>query len=845
MIMERISHTTPGDKMAKTEEDLANEKAWLDAEKRWLVHRGGFTSVRVLPNIGDNQATDMGKIKVKIENTNEILEVDEDDLEKANPNQLDKIEDISHLRYINESSVLYLLRQRFGNNLIHTYAAGNLIVINPQCTLSIYNEKVAALFRGCKSEDMPPHIYAMAQTTYRSMLSSRKDQSIVLLGRSGSGKTHNFRHILSYLLHSAGSLNKVLTLEKLNALHTVLEAFGNARTCLNVNATRCTNLVSLDFDQTGQIASLAVQMLMLEKHRVVRRPEGEGIFNVFYWLLAGAESSLAKQLLVDTTTTQNSNLFMSSIYKGKMWKDKRNEDRQRATMELTKLTLALNVLGISDKECFIIWSILAVIYHLGNASTVRVGTNKWQFADPVHASRACRLMGTTTEELSQVLWDGPPSPTRTPSPAEKDKIVTGAEALEGFVVGLYSEVVNVVNNLLNRCLTTNVHSTMSMIIVDSPGLQNPGSCGQQRGASFSDLCHNYVQERLHLLFHNVCLVAPHDRYTQEHIDVNTEEMNSELNLPNQLVSILDKSPPSGVLKTSQTDLREIDRRGLLWLLDEESLYPNSGDETFLQRLFQHYGGKDHQLHIRKTSGVGHFIIQHLQGTSPVIYNGNGLLKASKENSLTRSANSFLQESTKEEISELFIKTKGGFLTSGTESSQSLRRVSSIRRTCSVAIKRKSLSLQVKFTTDSLIETLRRTRPRFVFCLLAHHNAGNTEITPGPTAVTGENILNVPLLRSQVRGSEILPAVRLFKQGFPEFFPHGEFKRRFRLLASGCGNGSSAELEENNSAVVKITVNGQPQPTEALDEARAVEEMLLMMDVDISSYRIGLTQVALI
>ena len=79
---------------------------------------------------------------MKLENTDEVLEVDEDDLEKANPSPLDKIEDLCQLRYINESSVLHVLRQRYGNNLIHTYAAGNLIVINPQCSLSIYNDKV-------------------------------------------------------------------------------------------------------------------------------------------------------------------------------------------------------------------------------------------------------------------------------------------------------------------------------------------------------------------------------------------------------------------------------------------------------------------------------------------------------------------------------------------------------------------------------------------------------------------------------------------------------------------------------------------------------------------------------
>lgn len=68
---------------------------------------------------------------------------------------------------------------------------------------------MASLFLGCDTDDMPPHIYASAQAAYRAMVHSRRDQSIVLLGRSGSGKTHNFRHLLSYILMAAGSANKV------------------------------------------------------------------------------------------------------------------------------------------------------------------------------------------------------------------------------------------------------------------------------------------------------------------------------------------------------------------------------------------------------------------------------------------------------------------------------------------------------------------------------------------------------------------------------------------------------------------------------------------------------------
>lgn len=116
------------------------------------------------------------------------------------------------------------------------------------------------MFKGCKSEDMPPHIYAMAQSAYRGMLNTRRDHSLVFLGRSGGGKTANFKRALQYLVTAAGTVNKILTTEKLNALFTLLEAFGNSRTHLNANSTRFTQLFSLDFDQSGQIASASLQV---------------------------------------------------------------------------------------------------------------------------------------------------------------------------------------------------------------------------------------------------------------------------------------------------------------------------------------------------------------------------------------------------------------------------------------------------------------------------------------------------------------------------------------------------------------------------------------------------------
>ncbi|CAH1380073.1 unnamed protein product [Tenebrio molitor] len=819
---------------AKSEEHLEKEKQWLDAEKVWLMHRGGFTAAMK----DTSGTTDPGKLRICLEQTKEVLTVDEDDVEKANPPQFDRAEDLATLRHLNESSILHTLRQRYATNLIHTYAGcGTLLVVNPMAPLAIYSEKVVALFKGCKSEDMPPHIYSMAQSCYHGMLSSRRDQSLVFLGRSGSGKTTNFRHCIQYLVTAAGCVNKILTVEKLSALWTVLESFGNCRTVMNTNATRFTQIFSLDFDQSGVIASASIQILLLEKSRIARRVEGETTFHIMQRLLSGVEGGLRKELFLDNLSGNENNAFVNLLQK--------HEEKQRAQGDFVKVCTALTVLGVSESEQKLIFAVLAAIYHLGSAGAVKAGTsnNRYQFANPQAAQRAATLLGTTVEELSRVIFglssggmvtpSAPRAPFRTPSPIEKglEREAVGAEAIEGMATGLYSEAFNCIASLINRSISASSHTVCSVLLVDTPGFQNPATCGRQAGATFEDLCHNYLQERLQLLYHHTNLVAPKDRYLQENVEVvHDDNENENLINPMPLVNLLDKTAQNSVVRTSQTDLHEGDRRGLLWLLDEEAIYPGSTDDSFLERLFTHYGDRDHQLLLRKAPGNNQFILQHLQGTNPVLYTAKGWLKHSRENPIARAAIAVLQESCKEDLSKLFVTARGLGASSfsgslvGIEGSQSLRRASSIRRTFTAgtaAIKRKSICLQTKFTVDGLVETLRRTRLRFVHCLLPQHNAGFCEALAVKTSLgqPEDALMNVPLLRSQVRGGQILDAVRLCKQGFPIFLPLGEFRRRFRLLA---GDGKIA--------------------SPVLDERKAVEDMLLAVDLELSSYRVGLSQI---
>ncbi|KAH8346059.1 hypothetical protein KR067_000419, partial [Drosophila pandora] len=799
-------------------------------ERVWLVHRGGFTAAIRLPTAASGRDEEQHKVSLRLMHNGEQLTVDEDDVEKQNSPTLDLAEDICELKYLNEASVLHCLRQRYASNLIHTKAGPTLLVVNPMAPLSLYSEKVVSMFRGCKTEDMPPHVYSLAQTAYRSLVETRRDQSLIFMGRSGSGKSTSFKHALNYLALAAGAYNNFINAEKVNALCTILEAFGNTKTCLNSNATRMTQLLSLDFDQTGQIASASLQVLLPERQRAGRRLAHEHSFHIMTRLLAGAAGLLQKELHLENISSEDSHPFISLSQK--------LEDRHRAANDFMRTVAAFETLNIDAKAVRGIWSILAAIYHLGIAGVTKLGvgsTARTQFANPTAARKAAGLLGVNLEDLSSAAFGltQPNAPNGGLSPSKSPTSDTGHEwaweCLEALVIGLYSEALAAVVALINRQICTSAHTIASIMLIDTPGFQNPASCGQQVGATLADLRHNYLQERLQMLFHHTTLVAPRDRYAQELVEIEMDHA-SECH-PGPLISLIDKAPQNHVVRSSQRDLREHDRRGMLWLLDEEAIYPNSNDDTFLERLFSHYGDREHHSLLRKCAGPRQFVLHHLQGTNPVLYAVDGWVRNSREHPGIRNAVSLLQDSSREEINRLYIGslTRGSgamvFCGSfaGLEGTQSLRRVSSIRRSFTTAgVKRNSIMLQVKFTVDGIIDTLRRTGTHFVHCYLLQHNAGkHAKFTANgsPSSAAGqasseEEMVNVPLLRSQLRGSQVVEAARLHRLGFPESVPLLEFVRRFGLLAG--------DLASNKDV--------------------SVEQILSVNELDVASYRIGPSQI---
>uniref|UniRef100_A0A8C5IRX3 Unconventional myosin-XVIIIa n=1 Tax=Junco hyemalis TaxID=40217 RepID=A0A8C5IRX3_JUNHY len=822
-------------------EQIAAEEAWYETEKVWLVHRDGFSlGSQLRPEAGSPLPE--GKVKVKLDHDGAVLEVEEDDVEKANPPSCDRVEDLASLLYLNESSTLHTLRQRYGGNLLHTYAGPTMVIINPLSSPSMYSEKVMHMFKGCRREDSSPHIYAVAQAAYRSMLMSRQDQAIVLLGASGSGKTTNCQHLVQYLATIAGSTGKVFSVEKWQALYTILEAFGNSSTGMNGNATRFSQIISLDFDQAGQVASASVQTLLLEKLRVARHPANEATFNVFYYLLACSDSTLRTELHFNHLAENN---VFGIVPPSKP------EEKQKATQQFSKLLTAMKVMGISGDEQKAFWLILGAIYHLGAAGATKAGRK--QFARHEWAQKAAYLLGCSLEELSSAIFKHQPKGTLQRSTSfrqgpdesplgDSGPKLTALECLEGMAAGLYSELFTLLISLLNRALKSSQHSVCSVTVVDTPGAQNPKLAGQSRGATFEELCHNYAQERLQQLFHQRTFARELERYKEENIELALADAEPS---SSDSIAAVDQSSHQ-VRSLARTD----EARGLLWLLEEEALQPGGNEDTLLERLFSYYGpqegGKEGHNPLLPSDKPRHFLLGHSSGTNWVEYDATGWLNYVKHNPASQNASALLQESQKKVISSLFAGRGGSALVlsgsvAGLEggSQLALRRATSMRKTFTTgvaAVKKKSLCIQIKLQVDALIDSIKKSKLHFVHCFLPKAGAGgdpqavlcrrvsSSELElPAEHCEAGLMQLDVPLLRAQLRGSRLLDALRMYRQGYPDHMVFAEFRRRFDVLAPHL-----TKKHGRNYIVV--------------DEKRAVEELLESLDLEKSSYHMGLSRV---
>merc|ERR1712061_101058 len=292
--------------------DPATQAEWSQKRLVWVPHESqGFVAASMKKAQGDD-------VEVEIVETGKRMLVSKDDMQKMNPPKFDKEEDMADLTCLNEASVLHNVKERYFSGLIYTYSGLFCVVVNPYHRLPIYTEKIIELYKGKKRHEVPPHVFAITDTAYRSMMQDREDQSILCTGESGAGKTENTKKVIQYLAYVAASKpkssshtpsstegpnftfqNQQTTSKEQELIYAgeleqqllkanpILEAFGNAKTVKNDNSSRFGKFIRINFDASGYIAGANIETYLLEKARVIRQADDERAFHIFYQLLAG------------------------------------------------------------------------------------------------------------------------------------------------------------------------------------------------------------------------------------------------------------------------------------------------------------------------------------------------------------------------------------------------------------------------------------------------------------------------------------------------------------------------------------------------------------------------------
>ena len=209
------------------------------------------------------------------------------DLENENHNDLVQMFDVT------SPGVIENLRNRIAKGIIYTNVGDILIAVNPYTNLPLYTPAVVHEYINRGEEDgLDPHVFATAMSSFRNLIANRIDQSILISGESGAGKTEATKqclHFLSEVAKGANNETSTTSIEnKILQANPLLEGFGNAKTLRNDNSSRFGKYMNVKFDSRFSITGCSTVNYLLEKTRVIATGKGERNFHVLYQLNSAA-----------------------------------------------------------------------------------------------------------------------------------------------------------------------------------------------------------------------------------------------------------------------------------------------------------------------------------------------------------------------------------------------------------------------------------------------------------------------------------------------------------------------------------------------------------------------------
>lgn len=706
--------------------DPATQADWTAKRLVWVPDETeGFVRGSVQSDHGDY-------FKIKLDSGKE-LNVPKDDVQKMNPPKFDKVEDMAELTCLNEASVLHNLKDRYFSGLIYTYSGLFCVVVNPYRNLPIYTEKVIELYKGKKRHEVPPHVFAITDTSYRSMLQDREDQAILCTGESGAGKTENTKKVIQYLAHVASSVKTTpgsrahnqgeLEVQLLQA-NPIMEAFGNAKTVKNDNSSRFGKFIRINFDMSGYIAGANIETYLLEKQRAIRQAKDERSFHIFYQLLKGCSAQEKQEFILEE--------FKS--YKFLTQGDIELATSDSAT-EWQETLRSMQIMGMTTEEIHQIVRVCSAVLQYGNLE-FRQERNSDQAVLPENtvAQKICHLMGINVTDFTRALLKprikvGRDFVTKSQT---KEQVEFATEALaKAIYERMFKWIVQRINRSLDRTKRVSVSSFIG--ILDIAGFEI------FEINSFEQLCINYTNEKLQQLFNHTMFILEQEEYKREGIEWKFIDFGLDLQ---PTIDLLEK--PMGILA----------------LLDEECWFPKATDSSFVDKIT-----KSHSQHPKflkpEFRSNSDFALIHYAGR--VDYSSEQWLMKNMD-PLNENVVALLQNSTDSFVNLIWKDAEivGMGARALNEGQFGARTRKGMFRTVGQLYKEQ---------LTRLMTTLRNTNPNFVRCIIPNHEKRAGKISSN-------------LVLDQLRCNGVLEGIRICRQGFPNRIPFQEFRQRYEILTPG-------------------------------------------------------------
>ena len=660
-----------------------------------------------------------------------------------NPPILESIDDLTALSYLNEPAVLHAIKERYANHNIYTYSGIVLIAANPFAKVDeLYSQDMITKYAtaGSNKHELEPHLFAIADEAYSKMINENKNQTIVVSGESGAGKTVSAKYIMRYFAsiepevsHNTSSGEQVRMTEieeKILATNPILEAFGNAKTTRNDNSSRFGKYLEILFNAKSQIIGARIRTYLLERSRLVFQPEAERNYHVFYQLLAGVPTETREKLHL----TQDATGFN---YMNQGGNDTTIKDVDDGA-EFQKTKEALSMIGFDDKTQDGIFQILAALLHIGNIEIVKTRNDASLSSEEVNLQTACELLGVDSFGFAKWM-------VKKQITTRSEKIVSNLNHTQALVArdsvaqflysALFEMIVDKINTTLNSD-TANEDIKSFIGVLDIYGFEH-----FERN-SFEQFCINYANEKLQQEFNQHVFKLEQEEYVRENIEWSFIEFN-------------DNQPCIDLIEN---------KIGILSLLDEESRLPAGSDETWAEKLYQSFDKPPtNTVFAKPRFGQTKFVVSHY--AHDVTYDVEGFIEKNRD-TVSDGQYEVLKATTNETLKHI--------LDSLTEKQELLKEKKAEEAKTNGPVRRNiqrkpTLGSMFKESLVELMQTIESTNVHYIRC-----------IKPNSEKVSWgfDNLL----VLSQLRACGILETIRISCAGFPSRWTFAEFIERFYFLS---------------------------------------------------------------